>query len=456
MGRVAPGEPSPPKSCVVSLLLLPFRVIGWAVGLVFRLFRWFFVDIHHLPQRVCLLFARIRDWLRNASLRKALVFYIIIGLLAALAAAVFTIPFISYLINHVFDSYDQTPSLGLLSSALSFLLPGPDIPQLLGFIGTILPVLYVAGGIVGAGAAFYHFKLKTPLGILNESAGKIAENDLDFQVDYPPRDEMGALVDAFEKMRRSLEQNNRELWRMMEEHKRLNAAFAHDLRTPLTVLRGYSDFLTAYVPAGKISEKKLLETLNTMSQHIARLESYAQTMNAVQKLEDIAPVPAVCQGEVFFPRLANSLAMLCANSNAAVTLEDQTGLSSFIADAKIIEEVVENLVSNALCYAKKQICVTFTAGEGHLRAVVLDDGKGFTPEDLQKAKKAFYKDSAHANSSHFGLGLNICDILCRKHNGSLLLENGPAGGAMVSAVFALFPAAAPPEEPAGGGSSGKI
>lgn len=54
---------------------------------------------------------------------------------------------------------------------------------------------------------------------------------------------MGALCASFEEMRRALWENNRVMWRQMEERKRLNAAFAHDLRTPLTVLRGYAGML---------------------------------------------------------------------------------------------------------------------------------------------------------------------------------------------------------------------
>lgn len=102
---------------------------------------------------------------------------------------------------------------------------------------------------------------------------------------------MGDLCRTFERTRAQLEQNHRELWRAIEERKRLNAAFAHDLRTPLTVLRGYVDFLGRYVPQGKITEEKLLSTLSTMSHHITRLEQYVATMNEAQRLDDISAKP---------------------------------------------------------------------------------------------------------------------------------------------------------------------
>lgn len=84
---------------------------------------------------------------------------------------------------------------------------------------------------------FTEAKLETPLCILTTSANRIAENDLDFSIVYDKDDEMGLLCKAFEKMRSALESNNREMWRQMNERKKLNAAFSHDLRTPLTVTK---------------------------------------------------------------------------------------------------------------------------------------------------------------------------------------------------------------------------
>ena len=77
-------------------------------------------------------------------------------------------------------------------------------------------------------------------GSAEQRLSKIAQNDLDFHVESPSSDEMGQLCQSFETMRASLEANSRALWDAVEERKRLNAAFSHDLRTPLTVLQGYS------------------------------------------------------------------------------------------------------------------------------------------------------------------------------------------------------------------------
>jgi signal transduction histidine kinase len=94
--------------------------------------------------------------------------------------------------------------------------------------------------------------------VLKKATEKVADNDLSVEIEYDIKDEMGELCNSFEYMRKQLVANNQKMWEMMEEQKRLNAAFAHDLRTPLTVLRGYTDFLSQYVPTGKIDDKKLI------------------------------------------------------------------------------------------------------------------------------------------------------------------------------------------------------
>ena len=153
----------------------------------------------------------------------------------------------------------------------------------------ILIPLWVMLCLVGTSNAFYKRELEDSLKTLFSASEKISQNCLDFQIEVKSKNELGQLCQSFEDMRAALYQNNQEMWRMLEERKRLNAAFSHDMRTPITVLKGYTELLERYIPNGKISDEKLLEVLGMMSGQIARLESYTRKMNAVQKLEDVKP-----------------------------------------------------------------------------------------------------------------------------------------------------------------------
>ena len=91
---------------------------------------------------------------------------------------------------------------------------------------------------------FYSIKLKQPLSLLLQSADRISQSDLDFCLDYPASDEMGELCRALDTMRAALLKNNQETWAMMEERRKLSASIAHDLRTPITVMKGYTEYLS--------------------------------------------------------------------------------------------------------------------------------------------------------------------------------------------------------------------
>ena len=113
---------------------------------------------------------------------------------------------------------------------------------------------------------------------------KIGRRDLDFYVEYGQEDEMGQLCDAFEQMRLQLRDNNQMMWKMIEEQKQIRAAFSHDLRTPLSVLKGYVEYLSRYYPDERLSKEKVIEILKELSEQTQRIENFADTMKKNQSL----------------------------------------------------------------------------------------------------------------------------------------------------------------------------
>lgn len=289
--------------------------------------------------------------------------------------------------------------------------------------------------IIATGVIFYMRKLKRPLAILDSASARIAEGDLDFNVEYDSRNEFGRLAASFEKMRRSLYEANREMWQMMEARRRLNSAFAHDLRTPLTVLRGYCDFLLKYAPEGKISNKKTIATLSTMDVYLKRLEGYTATMSSLQKLEEIELSPKETSFDSLCEELKNVSAMLASEIK---TDFHSSGSGVLYADLPAVLQTYENLVSNAIRYAKNEIKVQCKVNDSVLSITVEDDGPGFTSEALKKAAEPYFRtEKDMTDIAHFGIGLYICRLLCEKHGGRLTIEN--AEGAKVTACFDISP-----------------
>ena len=279
--------------------------------------------------------------------------------------------------------------------------------------------------ILGAALLFYRNKLKRPLAELRLASEKISQNDLDFTVVVHNRDELGQLCASFETMRAALAQNFSEMWRQMEERKRLNAAFAHDLRTPLTVLKGHNEMLQFS------GDEQTRATAVTMQRHISRLEHYVDTMSQLRRLEDTQPVYRQTPLKVLVASLYESGTILCEQAGKRFSMENRITSLSLPLDGDLISRVYGNLIANAVRYAASQVelCLEETA-EGLLLSVS-DDGPGFDKNSLEKATEPYFTGE---KADHFGLGLYTSKILCEHHDGWLRIEN-TVSGAKVTVFF---------------------
>lgn len=288
-----------------------------------------------------------------------------------------------------------------------------------------------------AGVVFYRSKIKKPLILLTTSASRISENDLDFSIVYDRNDEMGLLCKAFEKMRSALERNSREMWRQMNDRKKLNAAFSHDLRTPLTVLEGHLGILQKYTPQGKLSADDVMQTYVAMAGQIERLKNYTSSMSTLQRLEGVSVVRKQFTASCFIEQLNDTAEMVCGNKKLSIS--DKTVSQTIQVDPEIVLQVFENLLSNAARYAKATITVQYAAIHDIFSITVTDDGKGFDDTALKSATNPFYTTEKKVDSGpHLGLGLNICKILCERHNGSIVLSNEATSGASVTVCFGMI------------------
>ena len=294
---------------------------------------------------------------------------------------------------------------------------------------TVIP-LWSLICIVICGIIFYRRKIEKPVAILSGASENISNNRLDFSVEAPEENELGDLCLSFEKMRVALQDNNLEMWRQVEERKRLNAAFAHDLRTPLTVLKGQSEMLVKYAP--KMSEDKIVSTAEIMKRHIIRLENYVDTMSDLQRLEDIEVTKERIEVKEFEKQLRIIGTAICTEKDFTL-FQNLSDRQSVKIDIPVVMQVYENLLSNALRYAKTKIEVTVDRHNEFLMLIVADDGTGFTSKDLSNAMKPFYRAESESHNEHFGMGLNICKILCEKHGGYIQISN--ENGAKVIAAF---------------------
>lgn len=307
----------------------------------------------------------------------------------------------------------------------------------LGVLQLALPVLFVTAGLISSSLVFYRLKIKNPLEELQAGAERIMQNDLDFSIQAISQDELGQLCNSFEKMRCQLLQNNRELWRQMEERKRLNAAFSHDLRNPVTVLKGSAKLLKKGLANGTLSPPNAQDSVAMIEEYTGRIETYIEAMSSVQHLEELQCVLKKINLETLIKELSDSARLLTMDSGIIVEVkaEDQfeTLKKNVWLDKAIVFNVAENLIANAVRFAKTKMQIGLRLDAETLMLSVLDDGPGFPHAILHKVAEPFLRgDEGNDHSPHFGMGLYICRLLCEKHNGSLQLLNTQDGALAIS------------------------
>lgn len=293
-----------------------------------------------------------------------------------------------------------------------------------------LPVIFSFAGIACASSLFYRIKLKEPLNALKQGIVHIADNDLSFSIGYQKQDELGQLCGAFEKMRRELMDNNRRMWALVDERKKINASISHDLRTPITVIKGYSEYLDRNIGKDVLTEDGTREIAGYIHQAASRLEDYANSVHEVQALEDMSLEYKKVALSYLMKEMQTQLSILSEQHQTKINISEQLPEQTVSIAPAAVFRIVENVVSNALRCCQSQIDLDFSYSQPFLTITVTDDGKGFSVQDQAEAVNYFYKGKKE--KEHFGIGLTICKILAEKHSGTISLDNAPGGGAKVT------------------------
>ncbi|WP_165478832.1 sensor histidine kinase [Clostridioides difficile] len=381
------------------------------------------------------------DKISNMSLKKAFFVLTLSSLIIASVLTTFAYILLNNLYNSIQDKYLKTPiNTGIITIVQNNVNQFSDYDKtllnIINILQLVLPLIFFIGLLLLADIIFYKVKLKTPIEILNKGAMEISNNNLDFCLEYNNNDELGNLCNAFEKMRSELNKNNINMWTMINDRKQLNAAFSHDLRNPLTVLKGYSNYLTKYIPTGKLSDEKILSTTQLMSEHINRIEYYVENMSNAQRLEDLVVSKSMSNINKFIENLDENISIIAKQEGKSFTLKSQINNINLFFDENIILRVVENIISNAFRYARNNVSILIYLEQELLTFVIEDDGIGFSKESLKLALRPFYRDKTlNESNAHFGMGLYISKILCEKHGGSISIENNSTNSAKITAKF---------------------
>lgn len=393
------------------------------------------------------------DRIRNLKLRNSLFLYLVIFLSLGIFLSVFTQNICNKVEETIWlDNLDDIDEFAEFQDEYNFqfqeFLPIPSssmdklsikeriIIEVCDFLETWCWFLFAFGGALVAVIIFYNKKLKQPITLLQKGAQEIGKTNLDFEISYDNKDEMGELCKAFEQMRVQLIENNSYLWNMIEEQKQLRSAFTHDIRTPLSVLKGYVQLLKRHLPEQNIDMKKQLEILDDIEEQAVRLERFSDSIKKTQKMDNLSITKEPIAIGTLLDKMEKTILLMKGESSIVVEYKCHCSeIEQLYIDMYIFMEVVENIVANALRYAKNKIDMYIQGNCSYLTIMIIDDGKGFSEQDIMQACRPYYHEQLEEEVLHYGLGLYICKVLCEKHGGSIELSNSENEGACVQAVF---------------------
>ena len=279
--------------------------------------------------------------------------------------------------------------------------------------------------LIMAAIVFYwtYQSLVKPLNELRRSTKKIRDGNLDFEINSDLTSEVGDLVRDFEDMRERLQSSQEEKLKAETESKELIRNIAHDLRTPITTIRGYSEGILDGIADTEEKKERYLRTINKKAQEMSNL---IDELSFYAKV-DTNRIPyhfARISAEKFFDDCAAEIGDDLSGKNMEFSYVcELDGDELIIADPEQLKRVISNIVGNSVKYMDKPCGLVslsvFDRGDV-IECEIADNGRGVEKQNLTKIYDRFYRaDSGRSSPGGSGIGLSVAKKIIEDHGGSI-------------------------------------
>lgn len=314
----------------------------------------------------------------------------------------------------------------ILGYLLFYVFTGnPQGSELKIFISLRFIVMALILGMTNGLLTYYVSKtILTPIKKLSFAAKKISEGELAHSVSSTKKDELGQLSNTFETMRLKLKKAKAVQIRYEKNRQELIASISHDLKTPLTSIKGYVKGVQDGVAN---TPKKLERYMNTIYQTANEMDGLIDELFLYSKL-DCEQLPFQFEKVdlyAFFTDFIDELAFNLEKEQGSATIVANKQSSYIVkADREKLRRVVTNIIQNSLKYMNKgpkQIQVRLTSKPHEVVIEMKDNGYGIRKEDLPFIFESFYRTDESRNSSTrgSGLGLSIAKKIIEAHEGRI-------------------------------------
>lgn len=266
--------------------------------------------------------------------------------------------------------------------------------------------------------------IAVPLVKLKKATKNIKEGNLDFVLEVEGNDEFSQLCQDFEEMRKRLKESTEEKILMDKENKELISNISHDLKTPITAVKGYVEGIMDGVADTPEKMDRYIRTIYNKANEMDRLINELTFYSKI----DTNRIPYTFNKihiSDYFEDCVDELSVELESSGVSLTyfnyLEEDAVV---IADAEQLKRVINNIVSNSLKYMDKPkgvINIRLRDVGDFIQIEIEDNGKGIAQKDLANIFERFYRTDASRNSSKggSGIGLSIVKKIMEDHGGQV-------------------------------------
>ncbi len=311
------------------------------------------------------------------------------------------------------------------------------------FIGPqkLLTIMVFLGGIAIIILPSVRFgkKIKGKMQPVMKAVEQIKNQDLEYEVSYSGIKELDDCLSSIDDMRIALKNSLEQQWKTEQDKNRQMSALAHDIKTPLTVVRGNAELLSE-MELTEEQKKMIVYIINSTMQ----MQKYVQKLIDVTKSADGYPnTPEKVMTEDLLDDIRKQTEGLAEVYHLKINRKEQWNSKTVYVIYDQVIRAVMNIIQNAAEHTREGGAINIYIEEKNANLIftVEDTGNGFTKEALiHGAEQFFMDDTSRSGDTHYGIGLFFAKTAAEKHGGMILLANSEeTGGAKVEIFFSIHP-----------------
>lgn len=346
--------------------------------------------------------------------------------------------------TYLIKQQDFTDVQGRHSSAFIVTTVDQLVPQMRSLITEMGFVLVLLLAMVTFMLSMWIYRaILQPLDELQKATREIKNGNLDYELDVTENDEIGQLCQDFEEMRQRLKDQAEEKIQYDMENKELISNISHDLRTPITAIKGYCEGIMDGVASSPEKMDKYVRTIynkaNDMDRLIDELTFYSKI--------DTNKIPYVftkLNVGTYFSDCVEELSIDLESKNINMSFHNYVDPGTLIiADPEQLNRVINNIVGNSVKYMDKSrglVIIRLKDVGDFVQIEIEDNGKGIAQKDLPSVFDRFYRADSSRNSAQggSGIGLSIVKKIVEDHGGKIWATSKEGMGTVMHFVLRKY------------------